>query len=188
MRFPAKTVAARLLRPGHFALLADALTASRLIVAGVILLLGFVVGQTALGIVFLLTLFAWTTDLLDGTVARWSGPQPHTRLARWDLWIDIALVVATLTFTIVIRLLHPVLALAYPVGLAVMYFAFHSPARLREVNTMAHAVTFGAIVVGAPSLVAPLLAWLGAMLVAFRRRAAQEMRAAVRRYSPKREA
>lgn len=163
--------------------LADVLTASRLVIAGAILVLGLLAGPAALGSAFLLTLIAWTTDLFDGVVARWSGPHPRTLLARWDLGIDILLVGATLTFVILAGLLHPAIALLYPLAIVAARRWFHSTARLQEINTLAHAVTFGAIVVGAPSLIVPLLAWIAAILIAFRRRAAQELDAFLRRHS-----
>lgn len=167
----------------HLARLADVLTASRLVIAGAILVLGLIAGPTALGSAFLLTLIAWTTDLFDGVVARWSGTHARTLLARWDLGIDILLVGATLAFVILAGLLHPAIALFYPIAIVAARLWFRSTARLQEINTLAHAVTFGAIVVGAPSLIAPLLAWMAAILITFRRRAAQELEAFLRRHS-----
>lgn len=79
--------------------LADVLTLTRMILVGVILLVGGLRGVAALPTIALLTVACWVTDTLDGKIARQvSGP---TRLGRFDVVADKGLALA-LAFCLVL--------------------------------------------------------------------------------------
>ncbi len=69
-----------------YALLADSLTLSRVIAAGILIWLGLNDGAAGLPTAVLVTVLAWTTDQLDGWAARRSAKP--TRLGRYDFPID----------------------------------------------------------------------------------------------------
>lgn len=70
-----------------FALIADLLTLSRVLVAGFLAWLGLTAGASALPAAVLVIVLGWTTDQLDGWFARRS-PTP-TRLKDCDFQVDI---------------------------------------------------------------------------------------------------
>jgi phosphatidylglycerophosphate synthase len=82
-------------RTSMFAIIADALTISRLIAAGILLWLG-VQGPNRLPAAILVGVLAWTTDQLDGWAARRASTP--TRLAHADFAIDTTLYACTLGY------------------------------------------------------------------------------------------
>ena len=92
---------------------ADGLTLSRLVISLGIVVVGL--GQRAQGfaVAASLLLVAWTTDLLDGPLARRSGAQGQTWLGAHDKHADIALGAAVLAFLCLTGLVHWAMAAAY---------------------------------------------------------------------------
>ncbi len=70
---------------------ADLLTASRVILA---LVVGIAVSVDSWGVAIIVLLVAWSTDLLDGIIARASSGE--TRLGDWDFRVDVTLGIAIL--------------------------------------------------------------------------------------------
>lgn len=74
-------------------ILADILTASRLVIAGALVLLGLLAGREAFPTAVILLIAGWTTDSLDGMAAR---AAPPTREVSWwgehDYPIDVLMV------------------------------------------------------------------------------------------------
>lgn len=77
--------------------LADTLTASRAVIALIIVLLGFT-GKRALATVVLLTIIGWTTDVLDGRLARRDKSGRTTWIGDHDFPFDMLMVFATLVY------------------------------------------------------------------------------------------
>jgi cardiolipin synthase len=77
-------------------LLADLLTLSRFVLGGIVALLGFSLGEESLPILLTLVLVGWTTDVLDGPMARRAPNPPHTWLGDNEALADAALTVGTL--------------------------------------------------------------------------------------------
>ncbi len=75
---------------------ADALTVSRIPLALLVFVLGAVFGRSALGVGLTLVLLGWTTDILDGRLARSDPSGAHTAIGDADLAIDLMLDVAGL--------------------------------------------------------------------------------------------
>jgi phosphatidylglycerophosphate synthase len=73
---------------------ADVLTGLRPLLAGAIAVVGLVQGERGLGTAILLLLVAWTTDWLDGPLARLSKGESQTWVGRQDLVFDIVVGVA----------------------------------------------------------------------------------------------
>ena len=94
---------------------ADLLTASRLFLSVAILRLGFTAGADGLSAVTLCTLLGWTTDTLDGHVARRDRSGRQTWLSRNDVTVD--------TIFVVSGLLYLTLAGFVPWGLSLVYLS-----------------------------------------------------------------
>ena len=94
-------------------MLADGLTAARLLISMVLVTWGLAVGPDGLAVAAMLVLLAWTTDALDGPLARMSGLVGTSWIGRHDLAIDVALAVALLFWMCCGDLIFPVVATIY---------------------------------------------------------------------------
>jgi phosphatidylglycerophosphate synthase len=92
---------------------ADILTATRLLLAIFILLLGLFVGQEALGTVMMVHLLAWTTDILDGPLARRDTSGKSTWWDDKDFPVDALLVLALFLYLIVSGFILPWFSIIY---------------------------------------------------------------------------
>ncbi|NLD71487.1 MAG: hypothetical protein GX649_02075 [Chloroflexi bacterium] len=99
--------------------LADALTGSRLILSAALAVLGTVSGSGALEAGAAMVLAAWTTDALDGPLARRSGCS-QTWIGRIDLPIDVLLALALLHLMRSAGMTPPFVAVAYVLGWALI--------------------------------------------------------------------
>ncbi len=128
--------------------LADALTTTRLLLAIVLALFGLGVltgSATDAGIV---VLAAWTTDLIDGPLARKSGVTKQTWIGSHDLYIDIGFGQALLIFMCSVGLVNPLVALAYVLVWGIIVWRYGRVTK-----------TLGAIFQG------PLYIWFGIRLL-----------------------
>ncbi len=101
--------------------LPDLLTLSRGLVAVVILYLGFV-GERALEAVILLTILGWTTDILDGRLAR-KYHKPPTWIGEREFLFDMVMVFSGLAYLVMSGLIIAWLALVY-IAVAAVFIAF----------------------------------------------------------------
>jgi phosphatidylglycerophosphate synthase len=101
--------------------LPDLLTLSRALVAVVILCLGFV-GERALEAVILLTILGWTTDILDGRLAR-KYHKPPTWIGEREFLFDMVMVFSGLAYLVMSGLINGWLALVY-IAVAAVFIAF----------------------------------------------------------------
>ncbi len=92
---------------------ADLLTATRLLLAFVILLLGPLGGQEALGLVMMVQILAWSTDVLDGNFAR----RDRSGRSSWwddkDFPVDLILVLSLFLYLTISHFILPWFALLY---------------------------------------------------------------------------
>lgn len=102
--------------------LPDLLTLSRGLVAAAILGLGFV-GERALEAVILLTILGWTTDILDGRLAR-KYHKPPTWIGEREFIFDMVMVFSGLCYLVLSGLINAWLALIYIVvaGICIAFF------------------------------------------------------------------
>ena len=96
----------------------DVLTASRGGIAALIIALGFV-GPRALGWVVLLTMVGWTTDILDGRIARRQHKGP-TWVGEHEFVFDMVMVFAALCYLVMAGFV-PVLPAAIYVAVAALF-------------------------------------------------------------------
>lgn len=80
--------------------IADSLTLARLLISVLLVIIGAVVGASALSAAILLVIFAWITDFLDGAVAR-STDCPETWVGKLDHLADNVLVFAFFLFLVI---------------------------------------------------------------------------------------
>jgi hypothetical protein len=90
---------------------ADFLTFSRGIIAGVIVILGFT-GPQALEAVILLIVLGWTTDILDGRIAR-RYHKKATWIGEREFVFDMLMVFASLCYLVMAGVVPGVPALIY---------------------------------------------------------------------------
>lgn len=74
--------------------LADALTASRLVIAAGIVGIGIPWGRGALNLVQIATLLGWTADTVDGHLARRAPAGQQTLISKHDRTVDAFMVLA----------------------------------------------------------------------------------------------
>jgi phosphatidylglycerophosphate synthase len=99
----------------------DLLTASRAVIAVAIATLGFV-GPRALEAVVLLIILGWTTDILDGRLARRWKKDP-TWIGEKEFAFDMVMVVGGLCYLVMAGFFPPVIAGIY-VAVAALVIAF----------------------------------------------------------------
>lgn len=105
--------------------LADGLTASRALIAVAMVLLGFE-GKKALPAVVWLTILGWTTDILDGRLARRAKEKKSTWLGDHDFQFDMMMVLAILAYLALAGFVSMRLALIYTAIAAVVIAYFRS--------------------------------------------------------------
>ena len=102
-------------------LLADILTVSRVFIGAAIIALGFLQGAQALPAVVWLTIAAWTSDVLDGVLARHSRVPRRTWIGEQDLIFDMVIGAALLVYLAATGFVNIWLAGAY-LGFSVLVF------------------------------------------------------------------
>ena len=96
----------------------DILTASRGVIAALIIALGFV-GPRALGWVIFLTMLGWTTDILDGRLARRQHKGP-TWIGEHEFAFDMMMVFAAFCYLVMTKFV-PVLPATIYVSVALLF-------------------------------------------------------------------
>ncbi len=99
----------------------DLLTASRGVIAVVIVSLSLT-GQEALSWVILLTMVGWTTDILDGRVARRQNKEPSW-VGEHEFTFDMIMVFSALVYLVMAGFV-PVLPAAIYVAVAALFIVF----------------------------------------------------------------
>lgn len=108
--------------------LADALTASRLVIAAGIVGIGIPWGRGALNMVQIATLLGWTADTVDGHLARRAPAGQKTLISRHDRTVDAFMVVAGFLYMTAIGFVSWWFCLAYLTVSAGLIYRFRSPA------------------------------------------------------------
>lgn len=94
---------------------ADLLTLSRLAIGIAMIWFGAIVGQPAVGAVACLLILSWTSDSLDGPIARRGSQEERTHFGDHDLVFDIIVALGLLGYIVLARIL--------PWGAAASYLA-----------------------------------------------------------------
>jgi len=87
--------------------LADFLTCSRILISGLLAWIGWSQGAAGLQIASILLLTSWTSDILDGSLARRSRVKYSTWIGDHDLYFDISVAVGLLVFLTASNLINP---------------------------------------------------------------------------------
>ncbi|MBU1050576.1 CDP-alcohol phosphatidyltransferase family protein [Candidatus Bipolaricaulota bacterium] len=145
-------------------MLPDLLTLSRGLVAVAILGLGFV-GERALEAVILLTILGWTTDILDGRLAR-KYNKPATWIGEREFVFDMLMVFSGLCYLVLSGLTNAWLALIYVLVAAVCIAIFRSKMITMSFATPLVALPLIVASVRAPRAALWYLIWIaGALLL-----------------------
>ncbi len=155
------------------ALLADLLTLSRVAATGILVWLGITRGAAALPFAALVIAAAWTTDQLDGFVARRSSTP--TRLGRYDFPIDVTFYAGILAFFVLAGLapLWPA-AIFVAVGIVAWFISRRKAVGVLFLRIVD--VTGGIILLRrAPLIGCAILGWLAVVGILYRRRLAERV-------------
>ncbi len=106
--------------------LADILTASRFGLAWVLLWLGISRGAAGLPSAVVILIIAWTTDVLDGPLARKDLSNRQTWIGDHDLEIDMSVSLGGLTFLVLAGYLAAWVAVSYVIICLIMLWLFRS--------------------------------------------------------------
>jgi phosphatidylglycerophosphate synthase len=100
---------------------ADLLTIFRIILAGIFIWLGLTQGEAGLPLAGWLLIASWTSDTLDGPIARRSRVYYRTWVGDHDLQIDILVAASLLVYMALSGIVDPVVAALYLL-LWILYF------------------------------------------------------------------
>jgi phosphatidylglycerophosphate synthase len=155
------------------ALIADLLTLSRVVAAGVLLWLGWTGGASVGRAAVLVVVLGWTTDQLDGWFARRS-PRP-TRLKDCDFQVDVVFYAGILAYLALARFLPAWLVAGFVALGAVAWLLTRRKAVvvlcLRIVDVVCGVIVF----TKEPAIGLVLVAWLAVLVVVYRRRLAERV-------------
>ena len=148
-------------------LLADILTISRLFIASAIIALGLLQGAGALPLVIWLTIAAWTSDVLDGTLARTSRRVRRTWVGEQDLIFDMVIGAALLVYMAAAGFVNIWLAGAYLGFSLLVFWRFGlTPAMGKLFQAPAYAWFIFVSLRAAPQVGAWLVAWIVIAVIA----------------------
>ena len=115
-------------RQNRMRVLADALTASRLVIAAGIVGIGIPWGRGALGMVQIATLLGWTADTVDGHLARRAPEGGRTWISDHDRTVDAFMVVAGFLYMTAVGFVSWRFCLTYLAISAGLIYRFRSSA------------------------------------------------------------
>ena len=106
---------------------ADFLTFTRALLIVIFAWLGVNFGADALPLVALLMIYSWTSDSVDGTLARRSSRIYHTWIGDHDLEVDILVSLGLLLYMLLSRYLSITVASLYLAGwiLLIVFYGYH---------------------------------------------------------------
>jgi phosphatidylglycerophosphate synthase len=146
--------------------LADILTASRFGLAWVLLLLGISRDTEGLPTAVVILIIAWTTDALDGPLARKDPSHRYTWIGDHDLETDIAVSLGVLTFLVLAGYLAAWIAVSYVFICLIMLWRFRSPELAWAVQAPPYAAMIFIALRFAPIYGFAMVAYLIAVLIA----------------------
>jgi cardiolipin synthase len=93
--------------------LADFLTCSRILISGLLAWIGWSQGAYGLQLASILMLASWTSDVLDGSLARRSRMLYSTWIGNHDLYFDLAVAAGLLIFLTASNFINPSISIIY---------------------------------------------------------------------------
>ena len=146
--------------------LADILTASRFGLAWVLLWLGISRGAAGLPAAVVILIIAWTTDVLDGPLARKDPSRQQTWIGDHDLEIDMSVSLGVLTFLVLAGYLAPWIAVSYVIICLIMLWRFRSQELAWAVQAPPYAAMLFIALLHAPINGLAMVAYLVVVIVA----------------------
>lgn len=150
---------------------ADMLTFSRLVIGLALAWVGFTQSAEALPVACWLLMASWTSDILDGGLARRSRRQAHTWIGDHDLEFDMLVSVGVFVYLAVSGFMPMWLVIAYPLAWALAFWHF---GLLASLGKLFQAPIYGYLIVTALMQARitglAMVAWiLGAVIVTWPR-------------------
>ncbi|UCH59528.1 MAG: CDP-alcohol phosphatidyltransferase family protein [Anaerolineales bacterium] len=93
--------------------IADVMTVSRLVLAILMIWLGVTAGASVIGLIAWLLIVSWTTDCLDGILARRNKPVVNNWIGEHDLEFDISVAFGVLVYLAAAGFINLWLAILY---------------------------------------------------------------------------
>jgi len=106
--------------------IADFLTASRLLISLVIVVMGFIWGVNALPALIYLLIIGWTTDVLDGMLARLEKKPYDSWFGKNEFNIDMVMTWSAFFFLTLIGIIPLWLFVVYSLLPLILTYFFHS--------------------------------------------------------------
>jgi len=153
-----------------FRVLADALTASRLVFAAMLVAIGLNQRQEGLRLAVALFVLGWTADTFDGHLGERSGYIGTTLLSRNDVAVDVAFSLGGLSYFVIAGFVPFLAGLVYVALAGAVYAAFPLRSVLVALQAPVTAIPLVVSLLKAPTLALLLAVWALALLaVDFRR-------------------
>ncbi|MDQ4076909.1 MAG: hypothetical protein M3220_11770 [Chloroflexota bacterium] len=159
--------------------LADLLTGARALVAIGVLGAARWREQTTIPPVVGAVTLAWSSDMLDGQLAKKGGKSPIEWVGKWDHAIDSSLASATLIYLWRVRLIPDWLLIVPPLSTILIWLKVRSEWVWMSFNTGSHVVALTALFNRFPTLASAAVGW-GALVTLLGRHRAREMLAEIR--------
>lgn len=142
---------------------ADFLTSCRVALAIVLAWLGVSQGSAGLSLAVYLMLFSWTTDSLDGPIARRSRRGDQSWIGSHDLEVDMAVSLGLLIYLVISGLIEPAIAGSYLLIWAFFFWRWGVP---RSLGMLVQAPIYGWFIWVAVRDARPAGQWLIVWIVA----------------------
>jgi len=149
---------------------ADGLTALRFFIAFFIIVVGFLEGRDGIGVVVAATLIGWTSDVLDGILARRSRIVGRSWLGENDFTADMAMVFAGFVYLGIARFIPLSYGLGYLLLTSVLILYFRSKSLTELAAFPMIVLLFFVSLREVPTIGALYVAWVVVGLVLFHRR------------------
>jgi phosphatidylglycerophosphate synthase len=105
-------------------ILADSLTAARLPIAVLLVVVGLTLGKGGWHFAALLVLVSWTSDIVDGALARLSRTKISTWIGSHDLYFDMAVAVGVLTYLTAAGSINTSISILYILSWIIVFTRF----------------------------------------------------------------
>ena len=141
--------------------LADALTLSRALLGAVLVWLGLAVGPDGLPLAMCVLIVAWTTDVLDGALARHEANLRRSWVGEHDLLFDVWVAVGVCVYLMFAGFISTLAAGAYLICAGPVAAYFRSKAFANAVQAVAYASLVLIGLFDAPLFGGLAIVWMG---------------------------
>lgn len=104
--------------------IADILTTSRLVITIILIWIGWTRGAECLYLASICLLVSWTSDVLDGSLARLNKTHKSTWIGNHDLYFDMAVSIGLLIYLTESNFITPSISIIYLFGWIFIFWRF----------------------------------------------------------------